>query len=123
MEEMIMNNDTKVRLNIVLQGDTMLSQEDAEALEKKKAGTGFYKFSLRLDKKIFTIRARKTYDATQTLNLSIDAYNYMAGDEAPYFVKPGNWKRLNKKQRLEMHLERITQSVKGLSFTYTILDS
>lgn len=123
MEEMIMNNDTKVRLNIVLQGDTMLSQEDAEALEKKKAGTGFYKFSLRLDKKIFTIRARKTYDATQTLNLSIDAYNYMTGNEAPYFVKPGNWKRLNKKQRLEMHLERITQSVKGLSFTYTILDS
>lgn len=123
MEEMIMNNDTKVRLNIVLQGDTMLSQEDAEALEKKKAGTGFYKFSLRLGKKIFTIRARKTYDATQTLNLSIDAYNYMTGDEAPYFVKPGNWKRLNKKQRLEMHLERITQSVKGLSFTYTILDS
>lgn len=123
MEEIIMNNDTKVRLNIVLQGDTMLSQEDAEALEKKKAGTGFYKFSLRLDKKIFTIRARKTYDATQTLNLSIDAYNYMTGDEAPYFVKPGNWKRLNKKQRLEMHLERITQSVKGLSFTYTILDS
>jgi hypothetical protein len=123
MEEMIMNNDTKVRLNIVLQGDTMLSQEDAEALEKKKAGTGFYKFSLRLDKKIFTIRARKTYDATQTLNLSIDAYNYMTGDEAPYFVKPGNWKGLNKKQRLEMHLERITQSVKGLSFTYTILDS
>ena len=123
MEEMIRNNDTKVRLNIVLQGDTMLSQEDAEALEKKKAGTGFYKFSLRLDKKIFTIRARKTYDATQTLNLSIDAYNYMTGDEAPYFVKPGNWKGLNKKQRLEMHLERITQSVKGLSFTYTILDS
>ncbi len=120
---MIRNNDTKVRLNIVLQGDTMLSQEDAEALEKKKAGTGFYKFSLRLDKKIFTIRARKTYDATQTLNLSIDAYNYMTGDEAPYFVKPGNWKGLNKKQRLEMHLERITQSVKGLSFTYTILDS
>ena len=126
-----MNNEIKVSLSVTLQGSVMLSQEQAKALEKEKVGTGYDAFSMRVeglkngkkDAETITVKTRKCKPAGQSLNLSMDAYEYMIGKEAPYFVKPRDWERLTKKQRLEAHLKRIVEGLGGVSFTYTILDN
>lgn len=127
-----MNNEIKVSLSVTLQGSVMLSQEQAKALEEEKVGTGYDAFSMRVegkngdgkkDAKTITVKTRKCKPAGQSLNLSMDAYEYMTGKEAPYFVKPRDWERLTKKQRLEAHLKRIVEGLGGVSFTYAILDN
>ena len=126
-----MNNEIKVSLSVTLQGSVMLSQEQAKALEEEKVGTGYDAFSMRVegrekgkkDTETITVKTRKCKPAGQSLNLSTDAYNYMIGEEAPYFVKPKDWERLTKKQRLEAHLKRIVEGLGGVSFTYAILDN
>lgn len=127
-----MNNEIKVSLSVTLQGSVMLSQEQAKALEKEKAGTGFDTFSMRMEGKksdgkkdvqVITVNIRKNKAASQSLNLSMDAYDYMTGKEAPYFVKAKDWERLTKKQRLEAHLKRIVEGLGGVSYTYTVHDN
>lgn len=124
-------NEIKVSLSIVLQGSIMYSQEQAKALEEEKVGTGYDTFNMRVkglkdgkkSAKTITVETRKCKPAGQSLNLSMDAYEYMIGKEAPYFVKPRDWERLTKKQRLEAHLKRICEELGGVSFTYTVLDN
>lgn len=124
-------NEIKVSLSIVLQGSIMYSQEQAKALEKEKVGTGYDTFNMRVkslkdgkkDAETITVKTRKCKPAGQSLNLSMDAYDYMTGKEAPYFVKARNWKKLTKKQRLEAHLKRIVEELGGVSFTYAVLDN
>lgn len=128
-----MNNEIKVSLSVTLQGSVMLSQEQAKALEEeKKVGTGYDTFSMRVEGKksdgkkdiqTITVKTRKCKPAGQSLNLSMDAYNYMTGKEAPYFVKARDWERLTKKQRLEAHLKRICEELGGVSFSYAVLDN
>lgn len=125
-------NEIKVSLSIVLQGNIMYSQEQAKALEKEKEGTGYDTFNMRVEGKksdgkkdvqTITVKTRKNKPASQSLNLSMDAYNYMVSNEAPYFVKARDWERLTKKQRLEAHLKRIVEELGGVSFTYAVLDN
>ena len=126
-----MNNEIKVSLSVTLQGSVMLSQEQAKALEEEKVGTGYDTVNMRVegrkdgkkDAKTITVETRKCKPANQSLNLSVDAYNYMIGKEAPYFVKARDWERLTKKQRLEAHLKRIVEGLGGVSFTYAVLDN
>lgn len=118
-----MNNEIKVSLSVTLQGSVMLSQEQAKALEKEKAGTGYDTFNMKKDAKTITVKTRKCKSAGQSLNLSMDAYDYMTGKEAPYFVKAKDWERLTKKQRLEAHLKRIVEGLGGVSYTYTVHDN
>ena len=127
-----MNNEIKVSLSVTLQGSVMPSQEQAKALEKEKEGTGYDTFNMRVEGKksdgkkdvqTITVKTRKNKPASQSLNLSMDAYNYMVSNEAPYFVKARDWERLTKKQRLEAHLKRIVKELGGVSFTYAVLDS
>lgn len=108
----------------------MLSQEQAEALEKEKVGTGFDTFSMKVEgekgksKSIetITVKTRKCKLISQSINLSVDAYNHMTGKEAPSFVKPRDWDKLSKKQKLEAHLTRICEGLGGTSFTYAIFN-
>lgn len=125
-------NEIKVSLSIVLQGSIMYSQEQAKALEKEKEGTGYDTFNMRVEGKksdgkkdvqTITVKTRKNKPASQSLNLSMDAYECMTGKEAPYFVKARDWERLTKKQRLEAHLKRICEELGGVSFTYAVLDN
>lgn len=127
-----MNNEIKVSLSVTLQGSVILSQEQAKALEKEKEGTGYDTFSMRVEGKesdgkkyvqTITVKTRKSKPASQSLDLSMDAYNYMVSNEAPYFVKPRDWERLTKKKRLEAHLKRIVEELGGVSFTYAVLDN
>ena len=124
-------NEIKVSLSITLQGGVMYSQEQAKALEKEKVGTGYDTFNVRVeslrdgkkDAETITVKTRKCKPAGQSLNLSMDAYDYMTGKEAPYFVKARDWERLTKKQGLEAHLKRIVEELGGVSFTYVVLDN
>lgn len=125
-------NGIKVSLSITLQGGVMYSQEQAKALEEEKVGTGYDTFNMRVEGKksdgrkdvqTITVKTRKGKPASQSLNLGMDAYNYMVSNEAPYFVKPGDWERLTKKQRLEAHLKRIVEELGGVSLTYAVLDN
>ena len=125
-------NEIKVSLSITLQGGVMYSQEQAKALEEEKAGTGYDTINMiaeckesdgREDVQTITVKTRKSKPASQSLNLSMDAYNYMVSNEAPYFVKPRDWGRLTRKQRLEAHLKRIVEELGGVSFTYAVLDN
>jgi hypothetical protein len=126
-----MNNEIKVSLSVTLQGSVILSQEQAKALEKEKVGTGYDTFNMRVeslkdgkkDAETITVKTRKCKPAGQSLNLSMDAYDYMTGKEAPYFMKARDWKKLTKKQRLEAHLKRIVEELGGVSFTYAVLDN
>ena len=127
-----MNNEIKVSLSVTLQGSVMYSQEQAKALEEEKVGTGYDTFNMRVEGKksdgkkdvqTITVKTRKNKPASQSLNLSMDAYDYMTGKEAPYFVKAKDWERLTKKQRLEAHLKRIVEELGGVSFTYAVLDN
>lgn len=127
-----MNNEIKVSLSVTLQGSVMYSQEQAKALEEEKVGTGYDTFNMRVEEvkkngkkdiKILNVKTRKYKPAGQSLNLSMDAYEYMIGKEAPYFVKARDWERLTKKQRLEAHLKRIVEELGGVSFTYAVLDN
>lgn len=124
-------NEIKVSLSIVLQGSIMYSQEQAKALEKEKVGTGYDTFNMiveslkdgKKDAETINVKTRKCKPAGQSLNLSMDAYDYMTGKEAPYFMKAKDWERLTKKQRLEAHLKRIVEGLGGVSYTYTIHDN
>lgn len=124
-------NEIKVSLSIVLQGSIMYSQEQAKALEEEKVGTGYDTFNMKVeglkngkkDAETITVKTRKCKSAGQSLNLSMDAYDYMTGKEAPYFVKAKDWRKLTKKQRLEAHLKRICEELGGVSFTYAVLDN
>lgn len=124
-------NEIKVSLSIVLQGSIMYSQEQAKALEEEKVGTGYDTFNMRVEglkdgkkgTETITVKTRKCKPAGQSLNLSMDAYDYMTGKEAPYFVKARDWGKFTKKQRLEAHLKRIVEELGGVSFTYAVLDN
>lgn len=126
-----MNNELKVSLSVTLQGSVMYSQEQAKALEEEKVGTGYGTFNMRVeslengrkDAGTITVKTRKCKPAGQSLNLSMDAYEYMTGKEAPSFVKPRDWEKLTRKQRLEAHLKRICEGLGGTSFTYAVLDN
>lgn len=126
-----MNNEIKVSLSVTLQSSVILSQEQAKALEKEKVGTGYDTFNMRVeslkdgkkDAETITVKTRKCKPAGQSLNLSMDAYDYMTGKEAPYFMKARDWEKLTKKQRLEAHLKRIVEELGGVSFTYAVLDN
>lgn len=57
----------------------------------------------------------------QSIKLTQDAYDYMTSSEQPYWLK-GPWKLMTKKQRLEVHLQRICEDRKGTSYTYSIFE-
>lgn len=130
-------NDVKVNLNLVLQGRTLLSHEQAEAFEKEKSGTGYDTFRLDIEetkisgnkkvtkKETIFPKVRKSKTIKQTINLSKESYDYMTSTDdrdCPRFIRPKQWKAMNAKMKLEAHLERIAQHLGAQSFTYNVLD-
>lgn len=69
-------------------------------------------------------KTRKCATAQQVIKMTDDAYNYMISQACPEWFIPfggiSKWKKLSKKERLEAHLERVCQSLKGISYTYAV---
>lgn len=120
-----MNNEVKVNLNITLQGRVMMSEQECSKIPQLKGYTPFsLKFTERKSNKKVRIGAllRKSKPATQSINITKESYDYMVSNECPHFSKPAGWLKMGKKKRLEMHLQRICESLNGESFTYVVFE-
>lgn len=122
-------SNVKVSLTVALQGRTMVSQETADALEKLSPAGGYDRTSIEVpgpdheDREVIVIRTRKSIPATQTINLSEEAYNYMISSEGcPFFMKQRHWNALKTKERLAIHIERIAQQLGGEVLSCQVLE-
>ena len=138
-------SEIKLSLSIELRGSTMFSKEEClktthKVIEKKtKAGKVYRKtievkvedwdkmekHSMRVtdangtNQKIITFKTRKCKPATQSLNMSKEAYEYMIDeDSCPSWSKPKKWAAMSEKERLEAHLQRVVKHLGGISYTY-----
>lgn len=68
------------------------------------------------------IKVRKCKTASQSINMTHQAYKYMIGKECPYFMKPKDWARMSKVKRLEAHLEETCKALGGISYTYQVFE-
>ena len=142
-------NEIKLNLSIELPGSTMLKKEEClktthKVIEKKTKAGKIYKktikvevedwdkmekYSMRVTDKngtnpeIITFHTRKCKPATQSLNISKEAYEYMIDkDSCPSWSKPGKWAAMSKKERLETHLQRTVEYLGGTLYTYQVFD-
>jgi len=127
-------NNIKVNLAVTLPGRVMVSKQ--ECLKNPQENNNIHFTSVQdKDGKYHSIRytTRKCRPAYQSLNLSQEAYECMVSpleipEWATSIAKKHNlfvktfWTHLSKKARLELHLDRIRQSLGGTSFTYKIFD-
>lgn len=121
-------NEIKVSVSITLQGSVMLTQAEAEQLEKNKVGTGYELTRIRVnDKKgnvdVINARTRKSRSVTQTISICKEAYDYMTNkDSCPSNIKQFMWAKMKSAQRLEAHLDLMCKYLKGISYTYKVFD-
>ena len=142
-------NEIKLSLSIELPGSTMFSKEEClkttrKVIEKKTKAGKIYKktieakvedwdkvekHSMRVanmngtNPEIITFHTRKCKPATQSLNMSKEAYEYMIDkDSCPSWSKPGKWAAMSKKERLEAHLQRTVEYLGGTSYTYQVFE-
>lgn len=141
--------DIKLNLSIELPGSTILSKEEClkttrKVIEKKTKAGKIYKKTIEVkvedwDKmekhsmrvanikgtnpEIITFHTRKCKPATQSLNMSKEAYEYMINkDSCPSWSKPGKWTAMSEKERLEAHLQRTVEYLRGISYTYQVFE-
>lgn len=123
-------NEIKVSVSIVLQGSTLFTQEEAETLEKEQPKSGFKKHTQvvenpknRKDRETIHYQTRKCRPANQSVKLCKEAYLYMIDKDAcPEWVKKNKWATMSKKERLESHLQRLTEHLGGTSYTYKVFE-
>ena len=121
-------SEIKVSVNITLQGGVMLTQAEAEQLEKNKVGTGYDLTRIRVKNKkgnadVINVRTRKSKTATLTMSIRKEAYEYMTSkDSCPPSIKQFVWTKMKPVQRLEAHLDLICKQLRGISYTYKVFD-
>lgn len=121
-------SEIKISVSITLPGGVMLTQAEAKQLEKEKAGTGFDITKLKVEDKkgnkdALSIKTRKYKSCSQSINMSKEAYDYMTSkDSCLPNIKSYVWAKMNKKQRLEAHLDLVCKALKGTSYTYKVFD-
>lgn len=121
-------SEIKISISVTLPGSVMLTQDEAAHLEKEKAGLGYDMTKLKVEDKkrnteILHIRTRKYKSCSQSINMSKEAYDYMTSkDSCLPNIKSYMWAKMNKKQRLEAHLDLVCKALKGTSYTYKVFD-
>lgn len=115
-----MSNIIKVNLTIELEGCTLVRQGKELVKEPVRYWNPNTK---KVDTRVVTFEKDKfeKKPAYQVLRISEDAYKYMTSLENVQ-KNPREWARMSKKQRLEFHLTKISQSLGGINFTYVILE-
>lgn len=122
--------EPKVSVSIVLQGSVLLTQEEAETLEKEQPNSGFEKHTQvvenpknKKDRQVIHYQTRKCRTASQSIKLCREAYFHMIDKSAcPEWEKVGQWASKSNKERLESHLQRLTEHLGGISFTYKVFE-
>lgn len=124
--------ECKVNLSITLPGAVLkTAQECAENPKESYQKEVIRVESAKPDKKkkkliktveYLDIHVRKCRTASQSINMTKEAYDYMISKECPYFAKPKDWARMGKKARLEAHLEETCKALGGISYTYQVFE-
>lgn len=125
-----MNNVTKISLTINLEGSTLIRKSEPEIIKysvTKRNLNSNKKWKGKEGLEVVRKGVQKHYSfevkpASQHINLTEEAYNYMISNECPYWAKPKVWNSLSKKKRLEAHLQNITESLGGKSYIYVIFE-
>lgn len=115
--------ETKINLVITLPGRVMMSEK--EAAQKGPQGYTQHKLCVtgKNNKKQFLeFKTRNRRTATQVVNLSKDAYDQFISNNCPEWADMKEWTKMPKKMRLWSHLKRISDSLNGISFHYSILE-
>lgn len=121
-------SEIKVSVSITLQGSVMLTQAEAEQLEKNKVGTGYDLARIKVKGKkgnadVINVRTRKFRTVTQTISMCKEAYEYMTSKgSCPPDIKQFVWAKMKPVQRLEAHLDLVCKHLKGISYTYKVFD-
>lgn len=122
-------SEPKVRLNLVIPGNQMYTDDEIKGMTKDKAfNYSKLEVSFRNNKnkkpstQILNIYTKKCKPAKQSIQLMEEAYHYMISNNTPEFSNIKKWKALSKKQRLEEHLARIASNFNAISFTYEVLE-
>lgn len=141
-----MDTSIKVNLSIVLQGRTMLSEQECSKQlkdtiikkgKKKVITKTVYNKENNTENRIFLdykdndgirhreplfFMTRNTIPCKKSINISKEAYDYMVSSECPEWAKPGEWKQLSRIKRLTAHMQRICENERGISFEFQIFD-
>ena len=141
-----MDTSIKVNLSIVLQGRTMLSEQECSKQlkdtiikkgKKKVITKTVYSKENNTENRIFLdykdndgirhreplfFMTRNTIPCKKSINISKEAYDYMVSSECPEWAKPGEWKQLSRIKRLTAHMQRICENERGISFEFQIFD-
>lgn len=111
-------SEIKLSLSIELQGSTMLSKEECLKTTQETITTKNGR-----KREVITFHTRKCKPATQSLNMSKEAYEYMIDkDSCPSWSKPSKWAAMSEKERLEAHLQRTVEHLGGTSYTYQVFE-
>ena len=125
-------NTIKVNLKVVLPGRIMLSEQ--ESSKNPKESYNNHSMVVEDDhhnREVIHFNTRKNKTAVQCLNISDDSYKAMTAkasnikddmNNCPEWAKARDWYNLSKSQRLIAHLDRISKSLGGISFTYNVMD-
>lgn len=129
-------SEIKLSLSIVLPRSSMFSKEECLKTTQKTITTKngrkrtvtkvvedwdkMEKHSMRVTDNNGT---KKCKSATQSLNMSKEAYEYMIDkNSCPSWSKPSKWAAMSKKERLEAHLQRTVEHLGGVSYTYQVFE-
>ena len=138
-------SEIKLSLSIELRGSTMFSKEEClkttqepitikngrkrtvtkvvEDWDKMEKHTMRVTDTDGTNPEIITSHTRKCKPATQSLNMSKEAYEYMIDkDSCPSWSKLGKWAAMSEKERLEAHLQRTVEHLGGTSYTYQVFE-
>lgn len=141
-----MDTSIKVNLSIVLQGRTMLSEQECSKQlkdtiikkgKKKIITKTVYNKENNTENRIFLdykdndgirhreplfFMTRNTIPCKKSINISKEAYDYMVSAECPAWEKMGEWKQLSRIKRLTSHMQRICDNEGGISFEFQIFE-
>lgn len=122
-------NEIKVSVSIILRGSILLTQEEAETLEKEQPKSGFEEHTQIVenpngkDRQVIHYQTRKCRPASQSVKLCKEAYlNMIDKSVCPEWIKIRKWAAMSKKERLEAHLQRLTEYLGGTSYNYKVFE-
>lgn len=124
-----MNNTIKISMTVIMLGSVMVRSSNSEnisfILDNKDDNPNDYDRKYKGTTRHGEIKhySKTPKNCSQHLSISQDAYDSMTSQEVPYWSNKHTWGRMSKKQRLEAHLQRISEDLNGLRYTYEVLDN
>lgn len=124
-----MSNEVKIFLTINLEGSTLVRKKEPEIIKYSFTKRGMNtrgNFNKKEGNEIVKKGTFKHYSleakpAFQSIKITKESYNYMISKECPSWMKPKEWFKMNKTQRLEAHFQRTCEYLGGKSYSYTII--